>query len=42
MRYFLIAVLFLVVVGGAALVGYSLLFELPAPQRDISVPVEPR
>jgi hypothetical protein len=42
MRILLMVVLFLVVVGGLALVGYAVFFDLPAPQTDISVPVEPR
>ena len=40
MRFVLKAVLFLVVVAGVALVGLAIFSDLPAPTREISVPVE--
>jgi len=40
MRFVLRAVLFLVVVAGVALVGLAIFSDLPAPTREISVPVE--
>ena len=40
MRFVLKAVLFLVVVAGIALVGLAIFSDLPAPTREISVPVE--
>jgi hypothetical protein len=40
MRFVLKAVLFLVAVAGVALVGLAIFSDLPAPTREISVPVE--
>lgn len=42
MRLLLRMVMFLVVAGGLALVGYAMFSELPAPQSEVSVPVEIR
>ncbi len=42
MRLLLRIVAFLVVAGGIALVGYAMFSELPAPQSEVSVPVEVR
>ncbi len=42
MRLIVKAVVLLLVVAVVALVGYALLFDLPAPVRDISVPIEAR
>lgn len=33
--------LFLVVLAAVILVGYAVFFDLPAPTRDIVIPVEP-
>jgi len=40
MRFVLKAVLFLVVAAGVALLGLAIFSDLPAPTREISVPVE--
>lgn len=42
MRFLLRTVIFLVVAGGLALVGYAMFSDLPAPQGEVSVPVEVR
>jgi hypothetical protein len=42
MRIILKAVAILALLGALGLVGYAVFFELPAPQRDVTVPVEPR
>jgi hypothetical protein len=42
MRFALKAVLWLVVLGAIGLVGFAMFSELPAPSREISLPVEAR
>jgi hypothetical protein len=42
MRFLLKALVVVAIVGGVALVAYALLFDLPAPQRDVVIPVEGR
>jgi len=42
MRFVLKVVAVLLVAAALALIGYALLFDLPAPVRDITVPVEAR
>ncbi len=32
---------YLAVIGGIGLVGYALFFELPAPQNEVTVTIEP-
>ncbi len=33
---------YLAVIGGIGIIGYALFFELPAPQSELTVPIEPR
>lgn len=40
MRLLLRIVAFVVVAGGLTLLGYAMFSELPAPQSDVTVPVE--
>lgn len=40
MRYLFRAVLFLVILGAAALLGMAVFSDLPAPRAEISVPIE--
>jgi hypothetical protein len=42
MRFLLKALVFLLFIGALALIGYAVVFDLPAPQSDIVVPVEAR
>lgn len=42
MRILMRAVLFLVVVAGVGLVGYAIFSDLPAPTREVALPVEPK
>ena len=42
MRILVRTVLFLVVVAGAGLVGYAIFSDLPAPTREVVLPVEPK
>jgi hypothetical protein len=42
MRILLKLLALIAVVGALALVAYALVFDLPAPQRDIVIPVEQR
>ncbi|WP_290737502.1 hypothetical protein [Amaricoccus sp.] len=42
MRLALKGLLWLVVLGAIGLAGFALLSDLPAPTREISLPVEPR
>lgn len=42
MRLAIKAVLFLCVLAGAGLLGLALFSDLPAPSREISLPVEAR
>jgi hypothetical protein len=42
MRILLKLLALIAVVGALALVVYALVFDLPAPQRDIVIPVEQR
>lgn len=32
---------YLAIIGGIGLVGYALFFDLPAPQSEVSLPIEP-
>ena len=32
---------YLAVIGGIAVVGYALFFELPAPQNEVTVQIQP-
>jgi hypothetical protein len=41
MRFLIKAVLLLLVLGGIALVGYAMFWDLPAPEREIVIPVQP-
>ncbi len=41
MRFLIKAVLVLLVLGGIGLVGYAMFWDLPAPEREIVVPVQP-
>lgn len=40
MRFVLRAILYLVVIAGLGLVGYAVFSDLPAPTRQIVLPVE--
>jgi hypothetical protein len=40
MRIVLRAILYLVVIAGLGLVGYAVFSDLPAPTREIVLPVE--
>ena len=40
MRIVLRAILYLVVIAGLALVGFAIFSDLPAPTREIVLPVE--
>lgn len=40
MRRFLRLVLYLVVLGVVGIVGYAVFSELPAPEREIVIPIE--
>ena len=40
MRRVLMAILFLVVAGVLALVGVAIFADLPAPQREVEIPIE--
>lgn len=42
MRFLLKAVGVLVLFGALAFVGYAVLFDLPPPEREVTVPVEVR
>ncbi len=42
MRFVLKAVVFLVLAGGIALVGYAIFSDLPAPTQEVTLPVQPR
>jgi hypothetical protein len=40
MRILLRLVLFLVVAGAVGLVGFAIFSDLPAPQREVELPIE--
>lgn len=42
MRFLLKAAVLLLLLAAAALVAYAVIFDLPAPERDIVIPVETR
>jgi hypothetical protein len=41
MRFLIKAVFVLLVLCGIALVGYAMFWDLPAPEREIVIPVQP-
>lgn len=40
MRHLVRAVLYLVIVAGLGLLAYAIFSDLPAPQREVELPVE--
>lgn len=42
MRMVFRALAYLVILGGIALLGFAIFSDLPAPRREISLPVEAR
>ena len=39
MRIVLKSILFVAAVGGVALVGFAIFSDLPAPEREVSIPI---
>jgi hypothetical protein len=39
MRHVLKLMMYMVVLGGVALLGFAVFSDLPAPQRDIEIPI---